>query len=77
MIGRGDKGMTSPSQHLDKDRCCPCGGLAINYRRPPQVERVCDKCYRAYDASGQQIPNWAWRRGGDGFESFRAERAEA
>lgn len=53
-----------PSRMVE-GRCC--GRKPIQYKRlgPPNF---CLKCNRAYDVSGEQIPNWAFKRTAIGFE---------
>lgn len=64
---------TSPAQRLDdKGRCC--GIKPLNYKRAPEAYRFCHRCDRAYDANGEQMPNWAWRMVEPGvFENNRHE----
>jgi len=59
--------------HLDgKGRCC--GVKPIVYKRDhgPDYPRgkFCTRCSRKFDLdTGDQIPNWAWARVGDGFQT--------
>jgi hypothetical protein len=48
----------------DTERCC--GRKPIPYKRDGKW--FCPRCDAAYRMpSGEQIPNWAWLRSGDGF----------
>ena len=52
-----------------KGRCC--GRKPLVYKRglyaPGGPQKYCTRCDRSYDLdTGEQIPNWAWKRGPSG-----------
>ncbi len=56
-------------------RCC--GRKPIVYKREPHL--FCWRCDRAYNPeTGEQIANWAWRMGENGWErNPRYKRSDA
>lgn len=60
----------TPPQSIAATALC-CERVPLNYRKHPAVERVCDRCCRAYGADGRQVANWAWREVSGGFEDVR------